>query len=36
MVTLVVLSVALFAGVLWVNARTARQLDREIAALESQ
>lgn len=36
MVTLVVLSVALFAGVLWVNARTARQLEREIAALESQ
>jgi hypothetical protein len=33
-VVLVVMAVAVFAGVLWVNARTARQLDREIAALE--
>jgi hypothetical protein len=34
--TLIVLGVATFVGVLWVNARTARQLEREIAALESQ
>jgi len=33
---LVILGVATFAGVLWVNARTARQLEREIAALESE
>jgi hypothetical protein len=32
-VTLIVLGVATFAGVLWINARTARQLEREIAAL---
>jgi hypothetical protein len=33
---LIVIGVATFAGVLWVNARTARQLDRDIAALESE
>ena len=34
--TLIVIGVVTFAGVLWMNARTARQLAREIAALESQ
>jgi len=33
---LIAFGVATFAGVLWMNARTARQLEREIDALESQ
>jgi len=33
-VTLIVVAVALFAGVLWTIARGARKLEREIAALE--
>jgi hypothetical protein len=33
-VTLSAMGVAVFAGVLWVNARTARKLEREIAALD--